>query len=114
MNDERKIHMGNAVRFLDRSREQVGQMTRSVPQLIEGDRVAWQAARACAERLSAEARQCGFDVLGACAREFLRIADEQFAGAELSLNFLMAATTAIETIALEHARLDAINPGAAP
>ena len=34
-------------------------------------------------------------------RGFARIADEKFAGAKLDENFLVVATTAIETVALE-------------
>jgi hypothetical protein len=96
--------------FLERSLDEVEQMRRSVPQLIKGDAATWQEVRFCAQRMSTNARQFELGVLAACAHELARITDEKFAGAKLDENFLLTATTAIETVALELNQL--ATPGA--
>src|SRR5262245_8284085 len=97
--------------FLERSLDEVEQMRRSVPQLIKGDAATWQEVRFCAQRMSASAKLLDFGVLGACATELARIADEKFAGSKLDETFLVIATTAIETVALELNQLAAARPG---
>ena len=110
MNDIRDNNQGAGrealiEQFLERSLDEVEQMRRSVPQLIRGDAATWQEVRFCAQRMSASAKLLDLGVLGACAGELARIADEKFAGAKLDENFLVVATTAIETVALELSQL---------
>jgi hypothetical protein len=97
--------------FLERSLDEVEQMRRSVPQLIKGDAATWQEVRFCAQRMATNARHFELGVLAACAQELARITDERVAGAKLDEHFLLTATTAIETVALELNQL--ATPGAA-
>lgn len=97
--------------FLERSLDEVEQMRRAVPQLIKGDAATWQEVRFCAQRMSTHAKRLEFGVLAACAHELARITDEKFAGAKLDEHFLLSATTAIETVALELNQLVAPGTG---
>lgn len=114
MNDVRDSDPGAATmrdqhirQFLGRSLDEVEQMRRSVPQLIKGDSATWQEVRFCAQRMSGSAKQLGYDVLGACADELAKLANERFAGMKVDERFLLGVTTAIEAIALELNQLEA-------
>jgi hypothetical protein len=87
--------------FLRRTLAEVEQMRRSVPALIANDTVAWQSLRFHAQRIAGQADGLDLGVLGACAKELARIADERFAGATLDAEFLLSATSAIEMVAIE-------------
>lgn len=87
--------------FLRRTQDEVEQMRRDVPALIAGDTVAWQDLRFHAQRIAGQAEGLELGVLGACARELARFADERFAGATLDADFLLGATSAIEMVAIE-------------
>lgn len=87
--------------FLRRTLAEVEQMRRSVPALIANDTIAWQELRFYAQRIGGQADGLDLGVLGACARELARLADERFAGANLDANFLLSATSAIEMVAIE-------------
>lgn len=76
-------------------------MRRDVPALISNDTVAWQELRFHAQRIATEAEGLDLGVLGACARELAKLADERFAGAKLDAKFLLSTTSAMETVALE-------------
>ncbi len=107
MIDARDPHHADATRkqltdlFLRRTQAEVEQMRRSVPALISNDTLAWQELRFHAQRIGTEAECLGLGVLGACARELARLADERFAGAALDATFLLSTTSAMETVALE-------------
>lgn len=87
--------------FLRRTGAEVELMRRHVPALISNDTLAWQDVRFHAQRIAAEADKLDLGVLGACARELARLADERFAGAALDADFLLSVTSAIETVAIE-------------
>jgi hypothetical protein len=87
--------------FLRRTVAEVEQMRRDVPRLIAGDILAWQDLRFHAQRISGQAHGLDLGVLGDCARELARLADEKFAGAVLDAHFLLSATSAIEMVAIE-------------
>lgn len=87
--------------FLRRTQAEVEQMRRSVPALIANDTIAWQELRFHAQRISGQAEGLDLGVLGGCARELARLADERFAGAALDANFLLSTTSAIEMVAIE-------------
>jgi hypothetical protein len=87
--------------FLRRTLAEVEQMRRSVPALIANDTIAWQELRFHAQRIGGQAEGLDLGVLGACAKELARIADERFAGATLDAEFLLGATSAIEMVAIE-------------
>ena len=91
--------------FLRRTLDDVEQMRRNVPQLIAGDAATWQELRFAAQRASGHAKQLELGPLRACALELAALADEKFAGAALDAHFLLAATTAIEMVAIELNRL---------
>lgn len=91
--------------FLQRTLADVEQMRRDVPQLIAGDTAVWQELRFAAQRAAGMAKSLQLGILAACAAELSGIADEKFAGASLDAQFLLAATTAIETVAIELDRL---------
>jgi hypothetical protein len=107
MNDARDPTNADATRkqlidlFLRRTGAEVELMRRNVPALISNDTLAWQDVRFHAQRIASEADQLDLGVLGACARELARLADERFAGAKLDAAFLLGATSAIETVAIE-------------
>ena len=92
--------------FLRRTSAEVEQMRRSVPALIANDTIVWQELRFHAQRICGQAEGLELGVLGACARELARIADERFAGATLDAEFLLAATSAIEMVAIELKELE--------
>jgi hypothetical protein len=96
--------------FLRRSLGDVEQMRRNVPQLIAGDAAVWQELRFAAQRTAGMAKSLELGILAACAAELAGIADEKFAGATLDAHFLLAATTAIEMVAIEINRLFAEQP----
>jgi hypothetical protein len=87
--------------FLRRTGAEVELMRRHVPALISNDTLAWQDVRYHARRIADEADKLDLGVLAACARELARIAEERFAGTALDASFLLGATSAIETVALE-------------
>jgi hypothetical protein len=87
--------------FLRRTLAEVEQMRRGVPALIANDTIAWQELRFHAQRIVGQAEGLDLGVLSACARELARFADERFAGAALDAEFLLGATSAIETVAIE-------------
>lgn len=91
--------------FLRRTLDDVEQMRRTVPQLIAGDPATWQEMRFAAQRAAGHALQLDLGSLRACALELCALADEKFAGAALDAPFLLAATTAIEMVAIELNRL---------
>ena len=91
--------------FLRRTLDDVEQMRRNVPQLISGDAATWQELRFAAQRAAGHAQQLELGPLRACALELAGLADEKFAGVALDANFLLAATTAIEMVAIELNRL---------
>ena len=91
--------------FLRRTLEDVEQMRRSVPRLIVGDQSAWAELRFAAQRAAGTARSLELGVLGACATELAALANEKFSGRTLDANFLLTATSAIETVAIELSRL---------
>jgi len=88
----------------------VEQMRRNVPQLIAGDASVWQELRFAAQRATGIAKTLELGILAACAAELAALADEKFAGAALDAHFLLSATTAIETVAIEINRLYAASP----
>lgn len=87
--------------FLRRTLAEVEGMRRSVPALIANDTVAWQELRFLAQRIAGQSEGLALGVLGACARELARLADERFAGVMLDAGFLLSATSAIEAVAIE-------------
>jgi hypothetical protein len=87
--------------FLRRTLAEVEQMRRDVPKLISGDTLAWQELRFHAQRISGQANGLDLGVLGACAQELARLADEKFAGAALDAHLLLSTTSAIEMVAIE-------------
>jgi hypothetical protein len=91
--------------FLQRTLGDVEQMRRNVPQLIAGDPATWQELRFAAQRATGMAASLELGILAACARELADLADQRFAGAVLDAHFLLSATTAIETVAIEIDRL---------
>jgi hypothetical protein len=91
--------------FLQRTSGDVEQMRRNVPQLIAGDAATWQELRFAAQRAAGMAKSLELGILGACAAELAGLAEEKFAGATLDAHFLLAATTAIEMVAIELNRL---------
>jgi len=91
--------------FLRRTLDDVEQMRRNVPQLIAGDAATWQELRFAAQRASGIAQQLELGPLRACALELAGLANEKFAGATLDAQFLLAATTAVEMVAIELNRL---------
>ena len=91
--------------FLRRTLEEVEQMRRGVPALIQGDPAAWQSLRFSAQRISGIARTLDLGILSACAKELAELTDEKFAGAKLDAHFLLSVTSAIEMVAIELKRL---------
>ena len=91
--------------FLRRTLDDVEQMRRTVPQLIAGDAATWQELRFAAQRAAGHAQQLELGPLRACVLELAALADEKFAGATLDARFLLAATTAVEMVAIELNRL---------
>jgi hypothetical protein len=91
--------------FLRRTHDEVEQMRREVPALIQGDVVAWQNVRFCAQRISGLARTLELGILSSCAKELADLTDEKFAGAKLDAHFLLSVTSAIEIVAIELTRL---------
>jgi hypothetical protein len=87
--------------FLRRTQAEVEQMRRNVPALIANDARAWQELRFNAQRIAGQAEGLDLGMLGACAEELARLANERFTLAVLDANFLLAATSAIEVIAIE-------------
>jgi hypothetical protein len=96
--------------FLQRTLDDVEQMRRNVPQLIAGDAAVWQELRFAAQRAAGMAKSLELGILAGCAAELAGLAEEKFAGAELDAHFLLSATTAIETVAIEINRLYSESP----
>jgi hypothetical protein len=87
--------------FIGRSLDEIDQMRRCVPQLIQGDAATWQEVRFGAQRIAATAASFELGVLAACAEELAHLTDERFAGAKVDEFFLLSVTSAIETVAIE-------------
>ena len=87
--------------FLRRTATEVEQMRRSVPALIANDLTTWQELRFYAQRIAGQSEGLALGVLGACARELAKLADERFTRVALDAEFLLAATSAIEMLAIE-------------
>ncbi|HUQ11375.1 MAG TPA: hypothetical protein VM146_13760 [Steroidobacteraceae bacterium] len=100
-NDSDAKHRQLVDHFLRRTEAQIDHMRRDVPALIADDTIAWQDLRYHAQRIAAEAEKLDLGVLGACAGELSRLANERFAGAKLDARFLLSTTSAIEVVAIE-------------
>ncbi len=104
-NDAKTIRKQLVDLFLRRTRAEVEQMRRSVPALIANETLAWQELRIHAQGIAGQAEGLDLGVLGACAHELARLADERFSLAVLDAEFLLTVTSAIEVVAIELSEL---------
>ena len=87
--------------FLQRTHDDVEKMRRSVSALIANETAAWQELRFHSRRIAGQADSLELGVLGACAHELARLADERFTLAVLDANFMLTVSSAIEVVSIE-------------
>jgi hypothetical protein len=83
----------------------IERMRQSVPQLEKGDQATWQELRFASHNLVEKAAKLEVGIVGACAKEIEKLAEEKFAGAVIDDFFMLCATSAIETLSMEVKRL---------